>query len=361
MEKIKPIIGFSCGDLNGVGLEVVIKAVSNNQLLSICTPIIFANNKCINFYKKGIIEGNFNFTIVKDLATLNTKQVNVYNCWEEDVAIQPGQMNTEIGKYAWISLKTATEALKNGEIHALVTAPIHKKTILSDEFHYTGHTPFLKEYFDCQDVVMFMCAENMRVAVVTEHIPIKEVANSLDKDIIVSKLKIIQESLRVDFGITKPKIAVLGLNPHASDDGLIGNEEETIIKPAIKLARNKDILAFGPYPADGFFAHGHYNNFDAVLAMYHDQGMIPFKSLAIGEGVNYTAGMPVVRTSPDHGTAMDIAGKGIADSTSTLESIFLAVDIVRMRFQYEEDRADPIKKMSERILGNLADEKIVLD
>lgn len=361
MEKIKPIIGFSCGDLNGVGLEVVIKAVNNTQLLNICTPIIFANNKCINFYKKVITEGNFSFNICKDLTALSPKQVNVFNCWEEDITIQPGQLNEEIGKYAWLSLKTATEALKNGEIHALVTAPIHKKTIQSEEFHYTGHTPFLKELFECQDVVMLMCAENMRVAVVTEHIPVKDIAKELTKDLIISKLNIINESLKVDFGITKPKIAVLGLNPHAGDEGLIGNEEETIIKPAIKAAKNNGILAFGPYPADGFFAHAHYKNFDAVLAMYHDQGLIPFKSLAAGEGVNFTAGMPVVRTSPDHGTAMDIAGKGIADSSSTLEAIFLAVDIVRARFQYEEDRADPIKKMSERILGNLADEKIVLD
>ncbi len=357
-ELFKPTIGLTCGDLNGIGLEVVIKAVSDNHILNICTPVIFANNKCVNFYKKTIQESNFTFNIIKDFERISNKQVNIFNSWEEDVTITPGEESPIAGQYALKSLQDAVGELKAGTIDAIVTAPINKNSIHSEAFPYTGHTPYLRDEFGLQDVVMLMCAENMRVAVVTEHVPVQDIAKEITAKKIVSKLKIIHQSLKSDFGITKPKIAVLGLNPHAGDNGLIGNEEETIIKPAIKEAKQNNILAFGPYPADGFFAHAQYEQFDAVLAMYHDQGLIPFKSLAIGEGVNYTAGMPVVRTSPDHGTAFDIAGKGIADGQSTLESIFLAVDIIRHRKQREEDRANPLRKMSARILGNVVDEKI---
>ncbi|WP_447640982.1 MULTISPECIES: 4-hydroxythreonine-4-phosphate dehydrogenase PdxA [Chitinophagaceae] len=357
-ELFKPTIGLTCGDLNGIGLEVVVKALSDNHILNICTPIIFANNKCVNFYKKSIPESNFSFNIIKDFNRVSTKQVNIFNCWEEDVAITPGEESATAGKYALKSLQDAVGELKSGIIDGIVTAPINKNSIHSEAFPYTGHTPFLRDAFNVQDVVMLMCAENMRVAVVTEHVPVNEISKHITQKSIVSKLRIINQTLKDDFNIMKPKIAVLGLNPHAGDHGLIGNEEETIIKPAIHEARKNNILAFGPYPADGFFAHGQYAQFDAVLAMYHDQGLIPFKSLAIGEGVNYTAGLPVVRTSPDHGTAFDIAGKGIADGHSTLEAIFLAVDILRNRKQVEEDRSNPLRRMSERILGNVVDEKI---
>jgi len=357
-ELFKPVIGLTCGDLNGIGLEVVIKAVSDNHLLNMCTPIIFANNKCVNFYKKSLHESNFTFNIIKDFTRLSNKQVNIFNCWAEDVNITPGEESPIAGQYAFQSLEQAVGELKSGIIDGLVTAPINKNSIHSEAFPYTGHTPYLRDAFGVGDVVMLMCAENMRVAVVTEHVPVQDIAKELSVKKIVSKLKIINQSLKNDFNIAKPKIAVLGLNPHAGDNGLIGNEEETIIKPAIKEAKQNNILAFGPYPADGFFAHGQYAQFDAVLAMYHDQGLIPFKSLASGEGVNYTAGLPVVRTSPDHGTAFDIAGKGIADGSSTLEAVFLAIDILRNRKQVAEDHANPLHKMSERILGNVADEKI---
>ncbi|PZP51870.1 MAG: 4-hydroxythreonine-4-phosphate dehydrogenase PdxA [Pseudopedobacter saltans] len=357
-ELFKPIIGLTCGDLNGIGLETVIKAVSDNHIFNICTPVIFANNKSVNFYKKTIHESNFSFNIIKDFNKLSNKQVNIFNIWEEDVNINPGEESSIAGSYALKSLQNAIDEIKSGIIDAIVTAPINKNSIHSEAFPYTGHTPFLRDTFEVEDVVMLMCAENMRVAVVTEHVPVQDIVKELSVKKIVSKLKIINQSLKEDFGITKPKIAVLGLNPHAGDHGLIGNEEETLIKPAIKEAKQNNILAFGPYPADGFFAHGQYAQFDAVLAMYHDQGLIPFKSLAIGEGVNYTAGLPIVRTSPDHGTAFDIAGKGIADGQSTLEAIFLAVDIVRSRRQNEEDKANPLRKMSERILGNVVDERI---
>jgi len=353
-ELQKPAIGFTSGDLNGIGLELIIKTLSDQRILEICTPVVFANNKCINFYRKTLPESNFNFSSVKELNRLNPKQVNIFNCWEEEVAITPGQLNETGGKYA---LKQATQALKDGHIQGLVTAPIHKKNIQSDSFQYTGHTPYFKAFFGVQDVVMFMVAENLRVGLVTEHVTIADVAKNITRENILLKLKIMHNSLQKDFGVDKPKIAVLGLNPHAGDEGLIGNEEETIIKPAIKDAKHS-MLVFGPYSADAFFARGQFEKFDAVLAMYHDQGLIPFKSLAIGEGVNYTAGLPVIRTSPDHGTAFDIAGKDKADANSFIVAVFEAVDIYRRRNGYAEMRLNPLKKISARMMANAVDERM---
>ncbi len=354
----KPVIGFSCGDINGIGIEIIIKALSDNRLLEICTPVIFASNKLINFYKKSIHESSFSYQAVKELQRLNPKTVNVYNCWEEEINITPGQLNETGGLYAVKSLTAAVYALKEKQIDALVTAPIHKKNVQSVSFQYTGHTPYLKAAFEASDVVMFMVAENLRVALLTEHVPVAEVANHISRESIVSKLKLINQSLKKDFGIDKPKIAVLGLNPHAGDEGLIGKEEEEIIKPAIKDAKQNDIMCFGPYSADAFFARGQYEKFDAVLAMYHDQGLIPFKSLAIGEGVNYTAGLTGIRTSPDHGTAFDIAGKDKADETSLLASVFTAIDIFRSRNGYAEARSNPMKKISASMFARVVDEKL---
>ncbi len=356
-ELQKPAIGFTSGDLNGIGLELIIKTLSDHRILEICTPVVFASNKCINFYRKTLPESNFNFSSVKELNRLNPKQVNIFNCWEEEVAITPGQLNETGGKYALESLKQATQALKDGHIQGLVTAPIHKKNIQSDSFQYTGHTPYFKAFFGVQDVVMFMVAENLRVGLVTEHVTIADVAKNITRENILLKLKIMHNSLQKDFGVDKPKIAVLGLNPHAGDEGLIGNEEETIIKPAIKDAKHS-MLVFGPYSADAFFARGQFEKFDAVLAMYHDQGLIPFKSLAIGEGVNYTAGLPVIRTSPDHGTAFDIAGKDKADPNSFIVAVFEAVDIYRRRNGYAEMRQNPLKKISARMMANAVDERM---
>jgi 4-hydroxythreonine-4-phosphate dehydrogenase len=356
-ELQKPIIGFTTGDLNGIGIELIIKALSDARIIDICTPIVFGSNKSINFYRKSLGDINFSYSIIKDLTKPNHKQVNFVNCWEEDVVITPGILNEIGGKYALLSLKAAAQALKDGHIQGLVTAPIHKKNVYGDGFKHNGHTPFLKEVFNVPDVVMLMVAENMRVGLVTEHIPISEVAQQITKEKIISKLRIINNSLQKDFGIEKPRIAVLGLNPHAGDEGLVGDEEEQIIRPAIKEAKHS-IMVYGPYSADAFFARGQYEKFHAVLAMYHDQGLIPFKSLAIGEGVNYTAGLPAVRTSPDHGTAFDIAGKGIADATSFLAAIFEAVDIVRRRLGYAEARQNPLKKISARMLANAVDERI---
>ena len=354
----KPVIGLTCGDINGIGLELIIKTVGDARLLEICTPVIFANNKVLNFYRKGLPEINFNFSSVKDAARVNHKQVNLYNCWEEEVAVTPGQLTDAGGKYAVQSLVIAAEALKDGKIDGLVTAPIHKKNTQSEEFNFTGHTPYLKNLFGVADVAMFMVAENMRVALVTEHVAVKDIAPLITKEAILSKLQIINSSLKKDFGIDKPKIAVLGLNPHAGDEGLVGKEEEEIIRPAVKEAKHKDIFCFGPYSADAFFARGQHEKFDAVLAMYHDQGLIPFKSLATGEGVNYTAGLDGIRTSPDHGVAFDIAGKNRADEASFREAIFKCVDIINARKEYADQRKNPLKKMSAAFVANARDEKI---
>ena len=353
----KPVIGFTCGDLNGIGIELIIKSLSDNRILELCTPVVFCSSKAINFYKKSIPDSNLNYQNIKEFTRINPKQVNIFNCWEDEVAITPGQLNETGGKYAVISLKAAVEALKENKIHGLVTCPIHKKNTQSADFNYTGHTPFLKAAFNAQDVLMLMVAENMRVALMSEHVPVKEIAQHISKEKLISRLQLLQQSLIRDFGIDKPRIAVLGLNPHAGDEGLVGKEEEEIIRPAIKEAKHS-ILAIGPYSADAFFARGYAERFDAVLAMYHDQGLIPFKSLAHGEGVNYTAGLPVIRTSPDHGTAMDIAGKNKADTASFIYAIYNCIDIIHQRQAFKENRKNPLKKVSSRLLANATDEKI---
>jgi 4-hydroxythreonine-4-phosphate dehydrogenase len=353
----KPIIGISCGDINGIGTELIIKTFSDHRILEQCTPVIFASNKLINFYKKSIPEAHFNYQSIKDFTKVNPKQINIFNCWEEDISISPGQLNDIGGKYAVISLLAAAEALKEGHIQGLVTAPIHKKNVQSEAFNYTGHTPFLKAVAGNKDVLMLLYAENLRVGLVTEHVPLNEVARHITREAILSKLKLLHSSLKKDFGIDKPKIAVLGLNPHAGDEGLIGDEEDRIIKPLIKEAR-QDKLVFGPFSADAFFARRSYLQFDAVLAMYHDQGLIPFKTIAFGEGVNYTAGLPFVRTSPDHGTAFDIAGKNKADATSFMTAVFECVDMINRRNEYEERNRNPLRKITAEVLKNVVDERI---
>lgn len=353
----KPVIGISIGDLNGIGTELVIKTFSDHRLLELCTPVIFASNKLINFYRKSVPDLNFNYQSSKDFNRIMPKQVNIYNCWEEEVAITPGQLTETGGSYAIKSLTAAVAALKEKKIQGLVTAPIHKKNIQSPEFSFTGHTPYLQHAFGTNDVLMFMVAGNFRVGLVTEHVPIHEVAKLITRERILSKLQLMKESLIKDFGIDKPKIAVLGLNPHAGDEGLIGKEEEEIIKPAIKDAKHH-MLAFGPFSADAFFARNQHKKFDAVLAMYHDQGLIPFKSLAMTEGINYTAGLPSVRTSPDHGTAFDIAGKDKADTSSFIAAIYACIDIIQSRKEFEDNHRNPLKKMGSLVLANAVDEKI---
>jgi 4-hydroxythreonine-4-phosphate dehydrogenase len=353
----KPVIGFTCGDLNGIGLELIIKSLSDSRMLDFMIPVVFANNKSINFYRKGLPEFNLNFAVLNDLSKINPKQVNVLNCWEEEVEITPGELTATGGKYALISLEKAVEALKQKTIDGIVTAPIHKKNIQSEAFNFSGHTPYLQHAFGNTENLMLLVADNIRMALVTEHVTIGDIAKHITKDKIKQKLAILHSSLQKDFGVDIPRIAVLALNPHAGDEGLIGKEEIEIIKPAIKESK-QNILVFGPYSADAFFARGAHEKFDGVLAMYHDQGLIPFKSLAFGEGVNFTAGLPIVRTSPDHGTAFDIAGKNKADASSFTASIFECVRIIHARQGYHDMRLNPLKKMSARMFAGAVDERL---
>jgi len=357
MSMHKPVIGITCGDLNGIGMELIIKTFADHRILDHCTPVIFASTKLVHFYRKLVPEAHFNYQQLKDLSRVNHKQVNVYNCWEEEVNVTPGVLNDEGGRYAVLSLQAAAEALRAGHIQGVVTAPIHKKNVQREGFNYTGHTPFFKAVAGVPDVLMLLYSEGLRVALVTEHLPVAEVAQSIRKETIFSKLSLLHSSLRKDFGIDKPRIAVLGLNPHAGDEGLIGKEEESIIRPAIKHAKQQH-LVFGPYSADAFFARGSYASFDGVLAMYHDQGLIPFKTIAAGDGVNFTAGLPFVRTSPDHGTAFDIAGKNRADSTSFTTSVFECVDIINRRKDFDERNRNPLRKITAEVLRHVEDEKI---
>lgn len=353
----KPVIGFTCGDLNGIGLELIIKSLSDSRILEFLIPVVFASNKSINFYRKGLPEYSLSFTVLTDLTKINPKQVNVLNCWEEDVNITPGELTEIGGKYALISLEKAVEAIKNKQIDGMVTAPIHKKNIQSSTFHFSGHTPYLQDAFGNIENLMLMVAENLKMALVTEHVTIQDIAKHITKDKIKQKLAILNSSLQKDFGIDKPRIAVLALNPHAGDEGLIGKEEIEIIRPAIKESKNS-ILVYGPYSADAFFARGQHEKFDGVLAMYHDQGLIPFKSLAFGEGVNFTAGLPIVRTSPDHGTAFDIAGKDKADAGSFTAAMFECVRIIHARQGYRDMRLNPLKKISARMFAGAVDERL---
>ena len=332
----KPIIGLTTGDLNGIGLELIIKTFSNKALFEYCTPVLFASNKVLSFYTKQINE-HFKYTSVKDWDKLNPKSLNVYTCWQEDVILDPGKLTPEGGKYAVRSLEVAVQCLKDKQIDTLLTAPIHKKNVQGPNFNYSGHTPYLKDQFGAQDVAMMLCTDFLRVALLTEHVPVTQLEKHITTNAIVSKVEIINTSLIEDFGIEKPKIAILGLNPHAGDDGLIGNEEKEIIMPAIEQLQQKNILVFGPYAADGFFARSSYKEFDCTLAMYHDQGLIPFKALDLDEGVNFTAGLSIVRTSPDHGTAFEIAGKNQANPSSYLHALYSCIDILQQRQGYKEN------------------------
>lgn len=331
--KVK--VGISIGDVNGIGLEVIIKTLANNQILDYCIPIVYGHTKVASFHKKTVNAHDFSFNVINHPDQAVAKKANMINCWTEDVKIELGVANEIGGKYALLSLERATDDLIKGHIDALVTAPINKHNIQSETFNFPGHTEYLQEKSGSKDVLMFLLSDDLRVGVVTGHIPVQDVAKNITKEKIAQKLSLINESLKKDFWIEKPKIAVLGLNPHAGDSGLLGKEEEEIISPAIQEAFDKGIICFGPYPADGFFGNAAYKQFDAVLAMYHDQGLIPFKTLAFSTGVNFTAGLNVVRTSPDHGTGYDIAGKGIADATSFAEALFAAIHIVKNRTEQE--------------------------
>jgi 4-hydroxythreonine-4-phosphate dehydrogenase len=343
-EKLK--IGISIGDVNGIGLEIVLKTLADNRIYDYCTPIVYGHTKVASFYRRTTHIEDLNFTVINHPSEAHGKKdhkkPSMINCWEEDVKIEPGLINPLVGKYAFLSLERATTDLINGDIDALVTAPINKDTIQNEQFNFPGHTEYLQEKDGAAESLMFLVSDTLKVGVVTGHIPVAKIAESITASKILAKLTLMDHSLRTDFWVRKPRIAVLGLNPHAGDNGLIGNEEQTVILPAIEEARSQNIFAFGPYPADGFFANGTYLNFDAVLAMYHDQGLIPFKQIAFESGVNFTAGLNFVRTSPDHGTAYDIAGRNQASEVSFREALFAATHIVKRRRETFELNENPL-------------------
>jgi 4-hydroxythreonine-4-phosphate dehydrogenase len=338
----KPKVGISIGDVNGIGLEIIIKTLSESAVYDYCTPIVYGHTKVASFYRRLSSVNEFNFSVITSASQAVVRKPNMINCWEEDVKLEPGTVNATGGKYALLSLERATNDLLAGEIDALVTAPINKDNIQSDTFKFPGHTEYLQQRDNAPESLMFLVSDVLRIGVVTGHIPISQVSQSITTEKILAKLKLMNDSLRNDFWIRKPKIAVLGLNPHASDNGLIGSEEQQVIIPAIEEARNNDMMVFGPYSADAFFGKATYQQFDAVLAMYHDQGLIPFKQLAFESGVNYTAGLNFVRTSPDHGTAYDIAGQNKASDESFREALFAALRIVKNRRENVELTENPL-------------------
>ncbi len=336
-------IGVSIGDINGIGIEVLLKTVVDTRITDLCDIIVYGSSKATSFHRKLLGIQDFSFNIINDANQSNPKRANLINCWQDEVKIELG-VSTEIaGKYAYIALQKATEDLKLGKIDGLVTLPINKHNVKQAGFEFPGHTEYLQAAAEMKESMMLMVNEQLKVGFVTGHVALKDVAHAITQEKIVHKLSLLNDSLKKDFGVRKPKIAVLGLNPHAGDSGAIGHEEEKTIIPAIEKASQKGLLAFGPYSADGFFGNHKYNQFDAVLAMYHDQGLIPFKSLSYDKGVNYTAGLPFVRTSPAHGTGYDIAGKNIASESSFREAIYKAIDIIRKREEFDEINANPLK------------------
>lgn len=342
MEKIK--VGITQGDVNGIGYEVILKTFADAEMLEFCTPVIYGSPKVATYHRKAI-DSQTNYTVVSSAADAQDNRLNMVNCNADEVKVEFGVPSQESGMAAYQALERAVKEYRAGLIDVIVTAPINKKTIHSDAFSFPGHTEYIESQLgEGNKALMILMNSSMKVALVTVHEPVAKVASKISKELIKEKLAILNKSLRVDFGIEMPRIAVLALNPHASDDGLIGTEENEIIKPAIQEMAAEKVNCFGPFPADGFFGNGDYKKFDAILAMYHDQGLIPLKALDMEGGVNYTAGLPVVRTSPDHGTAYDIAGKGVASEQSFRQAIYAAIDIVRNRHAEAEASANPLTK-----------------
>ncbi|MCB0381878.1 MAG: 4-hydroxythreonine-4-phosphate dehydrogenase PdxA [Psychroserpens sp.] len=343
--KIK--LGISIGDLNGIGSEIIIKTFEDTRMLEFCTPIIFASIKTMSFFKKHF-KSSINFHGINHTDQIIEGKVNVLNLWKENITINFGEENNTIGEYSVKSLEAATNALKSEAIDVLVTAPIHKHNIQSETFKFPGHTNYLAEKLGGKSL-MFMVTENLKVGLLTDHVPVKDVPEHITPELIKEKIETVYNSLVKDFRISKPKIAVLGINPHAGDNGVIGNEDENILKPTLEKIRDQKKLVYGPYSADSFFGSGNYKNFDAVIAAYHDQGLIPFKTISFGSGVNYTAGLNRVRTSPDHGTAFEIAGKGEADNSSFKEAVFTAIQIFKNRKEYKTISKNPLKPRPKKI------------
>ena len=327
-------IGITIGDMNGVGPEIILKTFADKRMLEFCTPIIYSSTRTLEFVKKHF-KYNIEFNGIKSSAQAEDNRVNVVNCWNEVPQINFGTKDKNIGKHAIISLKAATSDLKQGHVDVIVTAPINKDSIQSDDFNFPGHTDYLDNQIE-GSALMLMVSGNLRIGLLTDHIPVSKISESITKELVENKINTIHKTLVEDFKISKPKIAILGINPHSGDDGVIGSEEKTVLTPTVERMRENNILAFGPYSADSFFGSGEHEPFDAVIAAYHDQGLIPFKTLSFGQGVNFTAGLEKIRTSPDHGTAYSIAGKGIADETSFKEAVFLAILTYRNRTEHQE-------------------------
>ena len=344
-EKIK--VGISIGDLNGIGGEIIIKIFEDNRILDFCTPVIFASVRTLSFLKRHF-KSNIIFNGIHKSNQAIHGKVNVVNVWNEDVKIEFGEEEPKIGEYGIKSLVAATEALKKGNVDILVTAPINKHNIQSEKFNFPGHTDYLAEEL-VGNSLMFMVTDTLKVGLLTDHVPIKDISSNISEELIESKIDTIYNTLLKDFGIRKPKIAVLGINPHTGDSGVIGEEDDAILRPTLKKIREEGKLVYGPYAADSFFGSNNYKNFDAIVAAYHDQGLIPFKTLSFGHGVNFTAGLNKVRTSPDHGTAYEIAGKGIADINSFKEALFTGIKIFKTRRTYEEISANILEKQARKI------------
>jgi 4-hydroxythreonine-4-phosphate dehydrogenase len=338
-----PKIGITCGDINGIGLEVIIKTFADNRMLQCCIPIIYCNAKAAVQYRKSIHLSDFGFHQIKNVNEATNKNVNLLNVYDKEVKLEPGVSSAQAGELALASINAAISDIKAGLIDAMVTAPINKDNIQSADFKFAGHTEYLAQQFEAKEHLMFLVSENLKIGTVTGHIPINQVAAQLSIEKIISKAKLMASSLQNDFGIRKPRIAVLGLNPHAGDNGVIGDEEKNIIIPAIEKLKEQGILAFGPFGADGFFGSGVFAKYDAALSMYHDQGLIPFKTMAFENGVNYTAGLSIVRTSPDHGTAYDLAGKNNASESSFRYAVYAAIDILFQRKYQAELSVNPLK------------------
>jgi 4-hydroxythreonine-4-phosphate dehydrogenase len=336
------IVGISIGDLNGIGSEVILKTFEDTRMLEFCTPVIFANVKLLSYIKKVLNFPNISLHGIDNLDQLVIGKINVLNVWRDGVNVNFGQNDETAGQYAIKSFTEATAALKDGKIDVLVTAPINKYNIQSEEFKFPGHTDYLNQQLE-GDALMLMVQDDLRVGLLTDHIPVSDVSKHLTEELIRKKIITINKSLKQDFRISKPKIAVLGINPHSGDNGVIGREDDVVLKPALKRLFEEGVLVFGPFSADSFFGSGQYEKYDAVIAAYHDQGLIPFKTLSFGNGVNYTAGLNAVRTSPDHGTAYEIAGKGQADHNSFKEAVYLALDVFHNRAEYSELTRNPLK------------------
>lgn len=344
MKRDKIIIGISQGDINGIGYEVIMKTLMEPRILEMCTPIVYGSPKVAAYHKKALNLETFNFNHIRSASEADPRKANIINCVDDNIRVELGRSSEMAGEASYMALEKAVDDLKQGEIDALITAPINKDNIQSEKFNFPGHTEYLAEQFHVRDYVMLMVSESMKVGVVVGHAPLSEVTGRITKSAIVHKLRIINQSLEKDFLIKRPRIAVLGLNPHAGDNGLLGREEIEIIIPAIQQAKDEGIIAVGPYPADGFFGSGDFVKFDAILAMFHDQGLIPFKMAAFDRGVNFTAGLPVIRTSPAHGTAYDIAGEDKATPDSFREALYLAIDIHKNRALYAEMSKNPLRK-----------------